>query len=400
MTQQRKEDILKIISTLDISPTMYMAAVEKYQHLATFLQEYGVECNIYPQGSFALGTVVRPNAKDPDAGYDLDFVCQIQSSKNNVSPKTLWDEVEQALKSNEIYRKRLEVFDKCLTIHYADIGNIPFSIDIVPAVDESLETKTNLVNQSNRPDLIQTSIAIPQRPQYNWITNNPKGYCKWFADINAPFLEYGRIEFRKSLFRANQGIYNKIEDIPTELERSSVQRVIQILKRHRDYHYARMKDGDELKPISAIISTFVARIAAVCSPDITIYELLEGVLNEFALYANLNLDVTDSFSVKFPGKTLIMKEGDTWRMNNPSNPGDNLMDAWNNNALIPTRFFSWIRTAQTDLILSLKLEDSQFRSLTENAFGKDIVHSVLGDKYSKLMPRPISPQTNAKPWKK
>lgn len=30
---------------------------------------------MYPQGSFAIGTVVRPNVKNPDANYDLDFIC-------------------------------------------------------------------------------------------------------------------------------------------------------------------------------------------------------------------------------------------------------------------------------------------------------------------------------------
>ena len=57
---ERQRDILKVIQSLDISPTMYKNAVEKYTALATYLEENGFAVSIYPQGSFAYGTVVRP----------------------------------------------------------------------------------------------------------------------------------------------------------------------------------------------------------------------------------------------------------------------------------------------------------------------------------------------------
>lgn len=399
MKHQRQQDILRIISTLDISPKMFTTAIERYEHLAEFLQSSGIECDIYPQGSFALGTVVRPNAKDPDAAYDLDFICQIKSNKDNVLPEALWEKIENALKSSNFYKSRLEIFDKCFTIHYADIGDAPFSIDIVPAADESSYTKAILAKKSNRPDLIPTAIAIPVKPDYDWVTNNPKGYRKWFDEINASFQEYGREEFRRTLFAANRSVYNKIEDIPVELERSQLQRVIQILKRHRDYYYIKLKDGDKLKPISAIISTFVAEIAKSQPANISIYELLALVLAEYKIYSNRQLDITNSFEQRFPDKNLIQKEGEKWIMDNPANPDDNLLDAWNTNTLIPKQFFSWIKAAHDDLIVALDLEDSQFRSLTENAFGEELVHSVLGDKYKCAPPKPISYPSTAKPWK-
>lgn len=40
-------------------PTLYKNAVEKYQALGHFLNDNGLEAEIYPQGSFAFGTVVR-----------------------------------------------------------------------------------------------------------------------------------------------------------------------------------------------------------------------------------------------------------------------------------------------------------------------------------------------------
>ena len=64
---ERQDDILKLISQLDISPTMHKNAVEKYKALASFLEGCGIEADIYPQGSFAFGTVVRPSCKDSDS---------------------------------------------------------------------------------------------------------------------------------------------------------------------------------------------------------------------------------------------------------------------------------------------------------------------------------------------
>ena len=71
----RKQDILKLIEGLDISPTMYKNATEKYRAVGTYLQKQGLACDIFPQGSFSLGTVVRPYKKSKEANYDLDIVC-------------------------------------------------------------------------------------------------------------------------------------------------------------------------------------------------------------------------------------------------------------------------------------------------------------------------------------
>ena len=74
---ERQKDILSIISSLDISPTMYKNAVEKYKAITKFLGDCGIEADMYPQGSFAFGTVVRPNAKDPSANWMLSVKLEV-----------------------------------------------------------------------------------------------------------------------------------------------------------------------------------------------------------------------------------------------------------------------------------------------------------------------------------
>ena len=78
---ERQQDILSIISELDISPTMYSNAVEKYKAITAYLESYGIEAEMYPQGSFAFGTVVRPTSKSADANYRLSFCLQLFSDQ-------------------------------------------------------------------------------------------------------------------------------------------------------------------------------------------------------------------------------------------------------------------------------------------------------------------------------
>ena len=63
IVSDRIKNITIVVEQLDISPSLYRNAVEKYNNLAKFLNEKGIEADIYPQGSFALGTVVRPSKK-------------------------------------------------------------------------------------------------------------------------------------------------------------------------------------------------------------------------------------------------------------------------------------------------------------------------------------------------
>ena len=46
----RQRDILKLIEGLDISPTMYKNATEKYKAVGTYLQDQGLACDIFLKG--------------------------------------------------------------------------------------------------------------------------------------------------------------------------------------------------------------------------------------------------------------------------------------------------------------------------------------------------------------
>lgn len=401
---ERQRDILSIIAKLDISPTMYRNAEAKYRAITKFLCDCGIEADMYPQGSFAFGTVVRPSAKNPDACYDLDFICQVSGVRSDYAPSELRKRIETALTSSDVYGGKLEVYDECFTVEYADINGVGFRIDIVPATGESFENKNRLVKKSVHPELIDTAIAIPRHNgerNYSWLTNNPKGFRTWFDQINAPFLAVAREGYRQRLFEENRAIYSSVEEIPSALERSALQRVIQLLKYHRDVYYARFKDGDDIKPISAIINAVVAQIASQASPDCSVFELLEYVLGEINIYAQHQTLTIKEFSQMYGSRAVFSRQEGKWYIANPANPEDNLADKWNQNSNIPDQFFRWTRCAWADFVEALKKgEDQQFRAMLENSLGQSVVDSILGKKYcGAVAPKPIVPQTAAKPYR-
>ena len=77
-----KDDINKlyreIAASIDISDDMFTAAVDEYESLGKWIDENTpqYQISIYPQGSFGLGTVVKPITDEDD--YDLDIVCQFK----------------------------------------------------------------------------------------------------------------------------------------------------------------------------------------------------------------------------------------------------------------------------------------------------------------------------------
>lgn len=400
---ERQDDILKMISRLDISPTLYKNAVEKYQALAAFLEDCGIEADIYPQGSFAFGTVVRPSAKDSDANYDLDFICQLHLNRNDIAPSVLRQRIEDALKSNDRYGGKLTKCGECFAIEYADINGVGFSIDIVPAVDEGLKEKLELMQLSSMSNLIMTSIAIPRQNgerNYNWITNNPRGFKCWFDDINKPYLECGRTARRAAIFECNRTVFNSVDDIPSDLERSAMQRVIQLMKYHRDIYYQNLRrtDKDEIKPISAIINTLVASIAKSAHPTSDVFSLLDYVLSELKIYALQQTMHFDEFQRVYAQRNVLTRRDGKWLLLNPANPKDNLADKWNSNPIIPEFFFKWITACYKDFIESMRLSDDQFRVAMTNAFGSETIQRNWGTKYSDATPKPINASTASKPY--
>lgn len=400
--EQRESDILKLFEGLDIPQGLYEKAIGHYNAVATFLQEQGIESDIYPQGSYSLGTVVRPYKESEDAAYDLDAVCEIKINKSDTTAEEIKKMVGDALKSDGTYRKMLqEEWDKCWTLEYADVNGIGFSVDIVPAVAEAdIVLKNNLETEGVDFTVYDSQIAITHRDgeRYTWKTSNPKAYQNWFKKLNERFVKAERQRLAKTrdgrLYVLNEAT---VEKIPETQERSALQRVIQIVKYHADVYYTK-GNIKEYKSASVIVTTLIALLAQEADPSLEVFPLLSYIVGELEIYGE-NLSLTESaFAKRYENKNVIRRIGGQWVLRNPLNPSENLVDSWNQEPRKAQYFFQWIRILKKDYLTSLDTEDEKFMAILENNFGKDYLQKNLNiSAYAKK--EPVNINVASKPYR-
>lgn len=138
MQALNKEEVLEsIIASIDISPTNFESARRRYTAVANWLSrgEYlsGDATEIYLQGSFRLGTVIRPYRNSQEADYDIDQVCEIKGK--DTSAQQLKHDVGDRLKENGDYKRMLdEEGRRCWTLQYASPDDLAgFHLDILPS---------------------------------------------------------------------------------------------------------------------------------------------------------------------------------------------------------------------------------------------------------------------------
>lgn len=162
----------QVASAIDIPPGKYEDAVDRYESVGRWLDdgEYpgcSDELSIYPQGSFRLGTVVRPIRDGLEASYDIDLVCEMPLQKERTNPHSVKSMVGDRLREHGTYNKLLDEEGKrCWTLEYAEQDGVGFHLDVLPSVPD-------------RRGLLDTSIAITNKKGavYSWSASNPKGYA-------------------------------------------------------------------------------------------------------------------------------------------------------------------------------------------------------------------------------
>lgn len=355
----RNQILEEICKGLDISPSMHKLAVERYMALSRYLESKDIKANFYPQGSFKLGTVIRPIRDGEEKEYDIDLVCELEEDKLQTQPEVIKQLVGDTLKSNEMYKELLdEEGRRCWTLLYSEQNDIGFHLDILPAVheEEALIIEIESVD-AIRSEHAKSAIAITNKEDksYTWVTSNPLGYAEWFNEINQPFYSLVEQKQKAKILQENHMIFNSIEEVPDYLIRTPMQRVIQILKRHRDIRFESHEAAKD-KPISMVITTLVAQIiknAGCLSTDV--FQLLKYVVNGLDEYSKL-LELGGK--VELEERYQIIKrcqDGEGWYIPNPVNPNENFADRWHENNNKKARvFFTWVRWVKEDILKVLE----------------------------------------------
>lgn len=366
----RNEILENIIKKLDITPTMYRNAEEKYKTLAKYLGDNGLECDIYPQGSFSLGTIIRPLKEGKRKEYDLDFICVVYNNEN-LSPKDFRNKIWNLLIKNENYSKRIKEYDKCFTLEYGEVNDIGFNMDVLsakPLLDNFIFL-TNKIDSNN----------------IEWFKSNPKDYTQWFNSINNKYPQAQRINEFNNLLLAKESV----EELPDLFYRTSLQRVIQILKYHRDSFYFSIRKENK-KVISAIITTLCTKVAEKTNfTSLNTVDLLKYITSELCIYAQLLSK--DNLDQRYADKIVIKKTNCKWEIINPVNSEDNLADSWNEDEEKPKLFFKWIEEIRKEF--ATENEKEYFTNLS-NTFGMENLNEDI-KKYLGT-PEQVTPM---KPWR-
>jgi hypothetical protein len=335
----------ELAAALDIPPGKYRAAVERFTAVGNWLDAVNSPLKryrprVFPQGSFRLGTVVRPVARGREADYDIDLVCCLDAAQSGLEPRELKHLIGNRLKENATYREMLDKEGRrCWTLNYAESDGIGFHLDALPSVPGGRAAIQALVQLGVEFGFAQHALDITERRAENayiWLPggSNPRGYAEWFDRVNlAARVRVAPLQ-KQRLFEANRAIYASVDQVPDGLVRSPLQRAIQLLKRHRDVRFAGHPLEDE-KPISMIITTLTARA-------------YQGEL-DVALALAAILERMDDFATS----GIIEKRQDRWYIANPVNPAENFADRWNEpGSRRADAFFQWVAWARQDLALA------------------------------------------------
>ncbi len=385
--------LAKVAEDLDIPPSKYRDAVERYQAVGRWLEAGEYPCagtpDIYPQGSFRLGTVVRPIRHGVESDYDIDLVCQLPIPRHLTDAGSVKLMVGQRINEHDVYRQMRDKEGKrCWTLQYAEKDGIGFHLDILPAVPK-------------KQSLSATAISITNKDgnTYRWSTSDPKGYAYWFDQKNRRAFDQVQWEQKQLIQSRAAGVYASVEDVPDQLVRTPLQRTIQIFKRHRD---SKFNGSQRTKhaPISIIITTLTAQLY---SGELDVFSALSAIVSKLHAFASL----VDSDFVHGTSQTsnLISRTPDgKWYIGNPVNPEENFADRWHEDNHARARsFFWWVASVKKDLV---DIVGSGSADMARSQLIATLGASVVANHIGLIVPAPATPSQPprvtisrpARPW--
>jgi hypothetical protein len=380
-----------LLEAVELPDRAYEAAKRRYDDLGAWFDRDACtlgdnDPHIFVQGSFALGTAIRPTKEGQE--YDLDLSCKLRKGvdRSTHSQRQLKDMIGRELESYRNYRhieERLEPKHRCWRLKYSD--DLRFHLDVVPGIPVESARRVQLellieqrgVDKRLSRDIAAEAVWITddRKRVFNqissdWLSSNPEGYVRWFVS---------RMEGTRSLLEKRA----QVDDVPVYRRKTALQRVIQLLKSHRD---AMFENTPESKPISIILTT-IAGQAYAAGQSLT--ESMTTILQAFEDFRRSNSDDVP----------------------NPVNPEENFTDRWKQpecqHLRLKENFHRWIVQAGADFQYVMSQTDP--RELMKRAqtgfkvtLDEKAVAAALGfaatTATSFPRPRQVSIQSPPKPW--
>lgn len=322
----------RLCEEFELSTSRYQQAQERYEAVGEWLagshDSFLSKALIYPQGSIALGTTVKPLNQ---AEFDVDLVCFLSTVGEKSSPAAVKALVGDRLKEHGRYSGMLEEKQRCWRVNYAN----EFHLDITPAITNEM--------------CAYGGELVPDRKLSRWKATNPQGY-------RANFERRAALRPRLYAFDRAMAKADSVQRFPEQqMTKPPLKRIVQLLKRHRDKAFA-PPTMRELAPISVIVTTLAACSYEHCVTKnvyVDTYELIVDVIG------------------RMPDFIQCIEHGGhiEYRIDNDATLGENFAEKWNHDPRLPAAFFAWQEKVLEDLSDLVKLD------------GQDVVAEHLAKSY-------------------
>lgn len=385
-----QKKLLLLLAQIELPVRGYEAAKRRYDDLGQWFDRpacalRGYNPYIFVQGSFALGTAIRPATDDHE--YDLDLSCKLRKGidRTTHSQRQLADMVGRELEAYRTHRRiqdRLEPKNRCWRLRYQD--ELRFHMDVVPGILSNSQRRSHLalmleqrgVDPRLAEDIAMDAMWITDRrsphfeyPHPDWLSSNPEGYVRWFVS---------RMEGTRRALRAEA----QVDDVPIYRRKTSLQRALQILKGHRDVMF---EHACERRPISVIITTLGGEAYV---PEQSLTDTMATLLRAFDAFRRTNSDV----------------------VLNPVNPEENFADRWKTaegrRLELKENFHRWIVQVTADFHYVLAQTDpreivKRAQTVWKVRLDENAIAAALGAvpaSPAPTAPRRIAIQSAPKPW--
>ncbi len=354
LAKRKKQMVVSLLDQLcqqiEVTESQYKSAASRYEAVGTWLAESTspqlTRATIYPQGSIALGTAIKPIGHNE---FDVDLVCHFPDLLTTSNAHAVKMLIGNRLKEHGTYRGMLEEKKRCWRINYAN----EFHLDITPSI--------------SNPQCPQGGELVPDKLLAQWKPTNPKGYIakiEQYATIHPRFY-LAETALDKAFAEAD------IAPLPDQTgSKPLLKRIIQLLKRHRDQMFVG-KTREDFAPISVIISTLAGWAYAKCALQqvhADAFDLISAIIKEMPSFIKVEIRSGQRFYI----------------VENETTAGENFADKWNSDERFAATFYDWHKDAleSVESLLSVEGVDNFSESLSK-AFGankeqvRDTVASII-----------------------
>lgn len=275
--------LTEISGKIQLTPTQREKAVGHYEAIANVLKNSPentllskLDVKMIPFGGLGTNTASKPFKDDE---FDLDLIVRFFTTIHTFgSAEKLYNEVYKALKTNEVYRDKLELKDRCVRIYYSG----EFHLDLMPAVllfpNDSSSTKLHIA-EKQKNGLFELEMV------------DPIGLMDWFEKkCNLQAVT----DSIKNL--SERGDFEFMPLTSSDARKSALKQAVQLMKRARDVYFT--NDDDCKKILKSVVILTVG--GEVYSGEKNIYSIVDKIIKRideltfWPLFMSLKNPVNDS----------------------------------------------------------------------------------------------------------